>query len=88
VSAHEVHLSPEKLMLARNGETVVTRIADWESGLKVAFDVDGGEMAELDQGVPRVVLTPQEFALVAGAKGRGYSVTADSGQEYEVSVWA
>ena len=84
----EIHLSAADLMSARNGTTTVVRIADWDSGIEVAFDVEGGEMASLDVGIARVVLTPAEFQQIAENKGAGHPVTADDGTEYGVSVWA
>lgn len=83
----EIHLSAADLMSARNGETTVVRIADWASGIEVAFDVEGGEMSSLDDGIARVVLTPAEFQQCAD-KGAGHPVTADDGSVYRVSVWA
>jgi len=85
---NEIHLSPADLMSARNGETTVVRIADWNSGIEVAFDVEGGEMARLDDGIARVVLSPADFQLIADNKGRGHEVKADDGTVYGVSVWA
>jgi hypothetical protein len=84
----EIHISPGNLMAARNGETVIVRTADWSSGIEVAFVVQGGEMAALEDGVARVVLSPEEFQSIAENKGRGHEVKADDGTAYGVSVWA
>jgi hypothetical protein len=84
----EIHISPADLMSARNGETTVVRIADWASGVEVAFDAEGGEMAALVNGIARVVLSPDDFQRIAEAKGAGHEVTADDGTVYGVSVWA
>lgn len=84
----EIHISPANLMSARNGTTTVVRTADWSSGIEVAFDIKGGEMATLDDGITRVVLTADDFQAIADNKGAGYQVTADDGAVIGVSVWA
>ncbi|MEU4558461.1 hypothetical protein AB0F72_08725 [Actinoplanes sp. NPDC023936] len=84
----EIHISPANLMAARNGETVIVRTADWESGIEVAFDADNGEFAPVDDGVARVILSPTDFQAVADNKGAGFEVKADNGTVYGVSVWA
>jgi hypothetical protein len=84
----EIHIRPGDLMAARNGTTTIVRIADWDSGIKVAFDIDGGEMAPLEDGVARVVLSSVDFQEIADNKGRGHEVKADDGSVYVVSVWA
>jgi hypothetical protein len=85
---HEIHMSPADLMAARNGGTVIVRIADWSSGVEVALDIEGGEMSALDDGIARVVLTVDDFQKIADNKGAGYEVKADDGTVYAVSVWA
>ncbi|MFI5895638.1 hypothetical protein ACIA5D_36640 [Actinoplanes sp. NPDC051513] len=84
----EIHMSPADLMSARNGTATVVRVADWDSGIEVALDVEDGEMRALHAGIARVVLSPADFELIAQAKGRGHEVTADDGAAYGVSVWA
>lgn len=83
-----IHLSAADLMSARNGATTIVRTADWASGVEVAFDVEGGEMAALAAGIVRVVLSPADFQAIAENKCTGHEVTADDGAVYGVSVWA
>ena len=83
-----IHTNAAQLMSARNGTTTLMTVADGTYSNHVAFDVEGGEMATLDDGIARVVLSPAEFGLIADAKGAGHEVTADDGTVCRVSVWA
>ncbi|AEV86877.1 hypothetical protein ACWT_5859 [Actinoplanes sp. SE50] len=82
-----IHTNAAELMSARNGTTTFMTVADGTYSNKVAFDVKGGEMAPTD-GLPRVVLTPDQFQKITAKDSRDYQVTADDGSVYAVSVWA